>query len=87
MMEPAALLASMAQGVLHAQFSGGLSLTEVITSLNRVIVEKSASNRFITLFCAMLDEAGNFSFVNAGHIRKCHLFTVFCEESCATPAE
>ena len=28
-----------------------------------------------------------FGFVNAGHIRKCHLFTVFCEESCATPAE
>jgi serine phosphatase RsbU (regulator of sigma subunit)/pSer/pThr/pTyr-binding forkhead associated (FHA) protein len=63
----AALLASMAQGVVQAQFSGGLPLTEVITSLNRVIVQKSASNRFITLFCAVLDQAGNFSFVNAGH--------------------
>lgn len=63
----AALLASMAQGVMHAQFSQGLSLTEVITSLNRVIVQKSASNRFITLFCAALDQAGNFRFVNAGH--------------------
>ena len=63
----AALLASMAQGVMQAQFSGGLSLTEVITSLNRVIVQKSASNRFITLFCAVLDKEGNFNFVNAGH--------------------
>jgi sigma-B regulation protein RsbU (phosphoserine phosphatase) len=63
----AALLAAMAQGVMQAQFSGGLALADVITSLNRVIVQKSASNRFITLFCAVLDEKGNFSFVNAGH--------------------
>lgn len=63
----AALLASMAQGVIHAQFNSGLSLPEVLTSLNRVLVEKSDDNRFITLFCALVDPDGTFSYVNAGH--------------------
>jgi serine phosphatase RsbU (regulator of sigma subunit) len=63
----AALLASMAQGVIHAQFNSGLSLPEVLTSLNRVLVEKSDDNRFITLFCALIDADGTLSYVNAGH--------------------
>ena len=63
----AALLASMAQGVIHAQFNSGLSLPEVLTSLNRMLVQKSDDNRFITLFCALIAPDGAFSFVNAGH--------------------
>jgi sigma-B regulation protein RsbU (phosphoserine phosphatase) len=63
----AALLASMAQGVIHALFNSGLSLAEVLTSLNRVLVRKSDVNRFITLFCALIAPDGTFSFVNAGH--------------------
>lgn len=63
----AALLAAMAQGGTQAQFSTGLSIAEVITNLNRLIVKRSAANRFITLFCGILDREGNFSYVNAGH--------------------
>lgn len=63
----AALLASMAQGVIHAQFDSGLSLPEAITSLNRVLIQKTDANRFITLFCALIDTDGTFSYVNAGH--------------------
>lgn len=63
----AALLAAMAQGVIHAQFNSGLALGEVLTSLNRVLVEKSDDNRFLTLFCALIDPQGNFTFANAGH--------------------
>jgi sigma-B regulation protein RsbU (phosphoserine phosphatase) len=63
----AALLASMAQGVIHAQFNSGLSLREVLTSLNRVLVQKSDDNRFITLFCALIDVDRTLSYVNAGH--------------------
>ena len=63
----AALLASMAQGVIHAQFNSGLALSDVLTSLNRVLVRKSAGNRFITLFCALIDADGTFTFTNAGH--------------------
>jgi sigma-B regulation protein RsbU (phosphoserine phosphatase) len=35
--------------------------------LNRVLVQKSDANRFITLFCALIAPDGTFSFVNAGH--------------------
>lgn len=63
----AALLAAMAQGGTQTQLSIGLTLAEAITNLNRLIVQKSTGNRFITLFCGMLDREGNFSYVNAGH--------------------
>src|SRR5262245_31908136 len=63
----AALLAAMAQGVLQAQFASNLSLTEVIASLNKVLVQRTASNSFITLFCAVLDPEGHFTYINAGH--------------------
>jgi phosphoserine phosphatase RsbU/P len=63
----AALLAAMAQGALQAQFASHMPLTSVITNLNQVLVQRSASNSFITLFCAVLDRSGLFTFINAGH--------------------
>ncbi|HKZ79001.1 MAG TPA: SpoIIE family protein phosphatase [Pyrinomonadaceae bacterium] len=63
----AALLASMAQGVIQAQFNSGLSLQEVLASLNRVLVGKSDEKRFLTLFCALIASDGAVSFINAGH--------------------
>lgn len=63
----AALLAAMAQGALQVQFASNHSLTEVITSVNRVLAQRSESNRFITLFCAVLDRDGQLTYINAGH--------------------
>lgn len=63
----AALLAAMAQGALQVQFASNHSLTEVITSLNKVLAQRSESNRFITLFCAVLDGEGHLTYINAGH--------------------
>ncbi len=63
----AALLASMSQGILDAQLRAGHDLCSVITILNRLLVRKTASGKFVTLFCAVLDAAGNLCFVNAGH--------------------
>jgi sigma-B regulation protein RsbU (phosphoserine phosphatase) len=63
----AALLASMAQGIIQALFDSQLSLSALLTSLNRVLVRKSDANRFITLFCALIDPDGTFTFANAGH--------------------
>ena len=63
----AALLAAMAQGALQALFASNLPLTETIASLNKVLVQRSDSNRFITLFCAVLDRDGHFTYINAGH--------------------
>jgi sigma-B regulation protein RsbU (phosphoserine phosphatase) len=63
----AALLAAMAQGALQAQFTSNMPLAEVVSSLNKVLVQRSDSNRFITLFCATLDPDGHFTYINAGH--------------------
>ncbi len=63
----AALLAAMAQGALQVQFASNLPLTEVITSVNKVLALRSESNRFITLFSAVLDREGHFTYINAGH--------------------
>ena len=63
----AALLAAMAQGALQVQFASNLPLTEVISSLNKLLAHRSESNRFITLFCAVLDREGHFTYINAGH--------------------
>jgi sigma-B regulation protein RsbU (phosphoserine phosphatase) len=63
----AALLASVAQGVIEAQFSSEHTPAEVVETLNRVIVSRSDANRFITMFSALLDDEGNLAWVNAGH--------------------
>ncbi len=63
----AALMAAMSQGALQAQFASNLPLSDVIANLNRVLIQKSASGHFLTLFCAVLNSNGGFRFVNAGH--------------------
>jgi phosphoserine phosphatase RsbU/P len=63
----AAILAGVAQGALQSQFIANLPLTEVITNLNKALVLRSESNRFITLFCAVLDAEGHLTYINAGH--------------------
>jgi sigma-B regulation protein RsbU (phosphoserine phosphatase) len=63
----AALLASMTQGILEAQLRAGHGIAAAISIVNRMLVRKSASSKFVTLFCAVLDETGDLSFVNAGH--------------------
>jgi phosphoserine phosphatase RsbU/P len=63
----AGLLAAMAQGALQAQFTSNMPLAEVVSNLNKVLVQRSDSNRFITLFCATLDPDGHFTYINAGH--------------------
>ena len=63
----AALMAAMSQGALQAQFASGEPLDRVITHLNHVLVQKSASGHFLTLFCAVLNRDGSFVYLNAGH--------------------
>ena len=63
----AALLASVAQGVIEAQFYAGFDPAEVVSTLNRVVVNRSDASRFITMFCALVENDGTFSWVNAGH--------------------
>ena len=63
----AALLASMAQGVLHTHLCAGTDISSTVRILNRFFVAKNSSCRFLTLFCGVLHPDGRLTFLNAGH--------------------
>ena len=64
----AALMMSSLHAAIHAQVSANHSLAEMISAVNRYLAETIPPNRFITLFCGVLDpETGTLAFINAGH--------------------
>jgi phosphoserine phosphatase RsbU/P len=64
---PAALLASLLQGILSAQTLTEDSLPALISRTNRNLSQRAANGRFVTLFFGVLDSDGNCTYVNAGH--------------------
>jgi serine phosphatase RsbU (regulator of sigma subunit) len=65
---PASLLATLLQGVIGTIGALDLPLEEVISRVNLYLCERSAGDRYATLFYAILDSTGRFDYVNAGHI-------------------
>jgi sigma-B regulation protein RsbU (phosphoserine phosphatase) len=69
---PAALLASMVQGMFHAQMTAGASLVEALQSLNNFICQRSPGEKYLTLVALRYtgSESGNarIELVNAGHV-------------------
>lgn len=63
----AAILCSMVQGILYAEALREGSLAECLSRVNKYLVQRTRSNRFVTLFIGVLDPAGEFRFINAGH--------------------
>ena len=63
----AAILCSMVQGILFAEALRHESLADCIQRVNKYLVQRTSSNRFVTLFIGVLSPAGEFRFVNAGH--------------------
>jgi serine phosphatase RsbU (regulator of sigma subunit) len=64
---PAALLASMVQGVLSAQTQIEAPLPVMISSMNQILTQRGTGSRFVTFFFGTLDPDGNCTYVNAGH--------------------
>lgn len=65
---PAALLMANLQASLHALIDTNLTLTEIVSRINRLIHRNTSYDKFITFFIAVLDlDTRNFSYVNAGH--------------------
>ena len=63
----AALLMSLVQASLRSQY-GGVSLPELVASMNRLLYRSTARNAFASFFLAQLDEtSGRLVYVNAGH--------------------
>jgi sigma-B regulation protein RsbU (phosphoserine phosphatase) len=66
----AALLMSATRGILRSLVETACTPGDVLTKLNRLLVEDFPTGRFVTMVYAVLDPAmGTLTFANAGHLR------------------
>ena len=63
----AALLCSMTQGMLMAESQRASGLSECLERVNKSLVQKTGSSKFITLFHGVLFPNGELRYINAGH--------------------
>lgn len=64
----AALLATLLQGVFFTTAAMDISLQGVFSRVNTYLCERSAEERYATVFYGVLDKLGRFEYVNAGHV-------------------
>jgi sigma-B regulation protein RsbU (phosphoserine phosphatase) len=64
---PAAILASMLQGIFCAQTLLNLPLPNMIANVNCSLAKRGTGSRFVTFFFGILDTGGNCQYTNAGH--------------------
>jgi serine phosphatase RsbU (regulator of sigma subunit) len=65
---PAALLTSMLQASLRTQAGRGLSVSDMLHAINRLVCQNEASGQFATFFLARLEQSPlALTFSNAGH--------------------
>jgi serine phosphatase RsbU (regulator of sigma subunit) len=65
---PAALLATLLQGVFFTTATMDISLPSVFSRVNQYLCERSGDDRYATVFYGILDRTGHFEYVNAGHV-------------------
>jgi sigma-B regulation protein RsbU (phosphoserine phosphatase) len=65
---PAALLATLLQGIFYTTASMDIALTAVFSRVNRYLAERAGGDRYATVFYGVLDQVGTFEYVNAGHV-------------------
>jgi phosphoserine phosphatase RsbU/P len=65
---PAALLATLLQGIFFTTASMDIPLTAVFARVNRYLAERAGGDRYATVFYGVLDKSGAFEYVNAGHV-------------------
>jgi len=65
----AALLMSATRAMLRSLAENACTPSEVLTKLNKLLVEDFPSGRFVTMVYAVLDsKEGTFTYANAGHL-------------------
>jgi phosphoserine phosphatase RsbU/P len=64
---PAALFASVLQGIFSAETLLDRPLPAMISNANRHLVKHGTGSSFITFFFGVLDADGNCTYINAGH--------------------
>jgi serine phosphatase RsbU (regulator of sigma subunit) len=65
---PAAVVASILQGMLYSQLARDSSLPEMIDAVNRFLCEKIGGQRYATLVVARLRPDGEMEMINCGHV-------------------
>jgi sigma-B regulation protein RsbU (phosphoserine phosphatase) len=65
---PAALLATLLQGIFYTTASMDIEITSVFSRVNRYLCERAGGDRYATVFYGVLDKMGAFEYVNAGHV-------------------
>jgi serine phosphatase RsbU (regulator of sigma subunit) len=65
---PAALLASMIQGILNSHADGESGPAETLHRLNQTLLRRSIQSRFATVAFAIADPDGTLAVSNAGHM-------------------
>lgn len=65
---PAALLATMLQGVFSATAGMDIPQHLVASRVNKYLQERSSDDRYATLFYGVLEPEGHFEYINAGHV-------------------
>jgi phosphoserine phosphatase RsbU/P len=64
----AALLASTLQGMVYSHIVAGMSLPEIVSTVNRFLTHKLTGEKYATLVLARLRRDGELEYVNCGHI-------------------
>jgi phosphoserine phosphatase RsbU/P len=64
----AALLASSLQAMIYSHLIAGLSLTDVVTAVNRFFAEKMGGEKYATLLLVRLRRDGELEYLNCGHV-------------------
>jgi sigma-B regulation protein RsbU (phosphoserine phosphatase) len=63
----AALLGSFAQGAINSEFRTTPRPVEILDRVNKLLCQRTAANRFVTLALFLLNTQGKGEFLSAGH--------------------
>jgi serine phosphatase RsbU (regulator of sigma subunit) len=64
----AALLASIVQGMMYAQFMSGASLVDTVNTVNTFLCSRVSGQKYVTLVALHYTDGGKVELVNGGHI-------------------
>lgn len=65
---PAAMLASIVQGMVHSHFLAGTPLDEIAAAVNGFLCSKNLE-KYVTAFLVRLDPKGGLEYLNCGHVQ------------------
>jgi serine phosphatase RsbU (regulator of sigma subunit)/pSer/pThr/pTyr-binding forkhead associated (FHA) protein len=65
---PAALLASVIQGMMYAQLKSGASLVDAVLTVNTFLCSRVSGQKYVTLAAAHCKPGGSVDLINCGHV-------------------